>query len=424
MNKDVLLLQIERVDERVQIESISSITLFSLTHGVDIFQCHFGRRGMDYQRFAPYAKSLLLLLKEHCVISESAGQNLSLLRRAYLTLSFKLSCQVIEFSDVMALLPMTESHQPHLSTEEIKSRLLAIKKEKGIAFFHQLDLSKAKPVGVPKHLQHTVDALPNQPGVYIFYDKSHTPIYIGKSIHIKERVRSHFSQRYTHPKELKLFEKTQNISHQLSNGEFGALLLESQLIKKYRPIYNRRLRRVNQIYAIKVIENSAGYALIDIARIQLGVESFDSDAYHGFYRSQRQAKSFIEHLVKDNRLCGLLTGLEHGQGPCFRYQINKCDGACIQQESPEDYNQRLAQALTVHGISDWPYQSSIAICENGGQSALNWHVFDKWCYLGSAKTLQAAKQRQYVTDNVINDIDATKYLTTFMKHHKDKIVCL
>lgn len=86
---------------------------------------------------------------------------------------------------------------------------------------------------IPLHLSlSTLDALPESPGVYIFYGESKIPLYIGKSISIRDRVLSHFANDHLSIKDMKISKQIKEIKTIQTSGELGALLLESELIKK------------------------------------------------------------------------------------------------------------------------------------------------------------------------------------------------
>ncbi len=104
-----------------------------------------------------------------------------------------------------------------------------------------LNLVLKKP-SLPLNLSaEIIDSLPEAPGVYIFYGKKDTLLYIGKSVNIKERVMSHFSQDYSSSFEMNIAQEIERIELILTSGELGALFKESSLIKKLQPIYNRKL---------------------------------------------------------------------------------------------------------------------------------------------------------------------------------------
>ncbi len=129
--------------------------------------------------------------------------------------------------------------------EIIKSRFTSEEITKNIN-----PLLKAAPIP-PTLNPKEIEELPENHGVYIFYDSKDAPLYIGKSINIKKRVQSHFSASSRETKEMKIFQNVARIETMVTPGELGALLLESEMIKKLLPIHNRRLRKTRHIVILK-----------------------------------------------------------------------------------------------------------------------------------------------------------------------------
>lgn len=94
-----------------------------------------------------------------------------------------------------------------------------------------------------------VHELPESPGVYLFYGENDMPLYIGKSVNIRQRVLSHFSADHQHNKEMSLSQQLRRIDWIETGGELGALLTEAKLIKQLMPVHNQRLRRKNALCA-------------------------------------------------------------------------------------------------------------------------------------------------------------------------------
>jgi len=90
-------------------------------------------------------------------------------------------------------------------------------------------------------LKDKIKTIPEKPGVYIFKDKNGIPIYVGKATSLKKRVSSYFS-KIQDIKTSKMLNETVQIEYIITNSEKEALLLEANLIKKYKPFYNMRLK--------------------------------------------------------------------------------------------------------------------------------------------------------------------------------------
>ena len=110
-----------------------------------------------------------------------------------------------------------------------------------------------KSPSLPSHLPaDALDSLPEAPGTYRFYGLNAHPLYIGKSVNLRERVAAHFSGDYRSVSDLRLSTEIRRIEVEETAGELGALLRESQLIKTLLPAYNVRLRKRDAMVALKV----------------------------------------------------------------------------------------------------------------------------------------------------------------------------
>src|SRR5439155_51739 len=97
---------------------------------------------------------------------------------------------------------------------------------------------------LPAHLPHdALDELPEAPGVYLFYGENTLPLYIGKSVNIRDRVAAHFSGDWRSETDLRLSREIRRIEFEETAGELGALLREATLVKSLVPAHNRALRR-------------------------------------------------------------------------------------------------------------------------------------------------------------------------------------
>ncbi len=236
-----------------------------------------------------------------------------------------------------------------------------------------------------------VEKLPASPGVYYFYDDKGLLLYIGKSVHIRNRVMSHFSSDHKNHKDLQMSGKIAHVDFEQTPTDFGAQIRESNQIKALSPIYNRRLRKVKKLFQFRTELDSKGFQ-------RLSIEAIDSDnpgadERFGLFRSPRQATKKIEQLADQYFLCHKLLGLEgdHGSGkPCFRTQLNKCLGACQGKESAEIYNQRMGAALKNYQLKLWPFPTAILIEERDIQSpdSVSFHLLDQWRYIAKLRLVE------------------------------------
>lgn len=278
----------------------------------------------------------------------------------------------------------------------------------------------AKP-SLPSHLETDIQSIPNVPGVYLFYeDLTSIPLYIGKSISLRKRIMSHFTNDVHHAKEMNICSRTKHIEWIPTTGEFGALLLESKLIKEKMPVYNRKLRRVKSVFSFQTDEINS-YSTIRIVQAS-EKEAISINNLYGAFRSKRHAEKALRQLIESNMLCAKLCHLDHSQRSCFGYQLKKCYGACIQSESSEKYNLRVKMALAHYKNKIWPYKGPIGIkehCPIQGKSQI--HIIDQWHYLGTANNESDIFEIVNSPQPCDQTVDDTKYIQAFVFKNKNII---
>ena len=125
--------------------------------------------------------------------------------------------------------------------------------------------SKSLPSGIDAV---QIDDIPETSGVYLFFGESRSlPLYIGKSINIRERVLSHFSSDHASTKEMRISQEITHIEWIETAGEFSALMLESKLIKERQPIYNRQLRRERKLCSWRIATDANQHPLTTLVQI-------------------------------------------------------------------------------------------------------------------------------------------------------------
>jgi DNA polymerase-3 subunit epsilon len=243
-----------------------------------------------------------------------------------------------------------------------------------------------KRPSLPPHLPaETLERIPAAPGVYVFYGASRHPLYIGKSVNLRERVGSHFSIDQRSGRDLRLSREIADIEWTETAGELGALLREAELVKALLPAHNVRLRRQEQATVLRLHEGTGKARFLRAADLDLDtlLESY------GVFQSRRQARTALEAIAAEHRLCFKLLGLEPGTGPCFASQLQRCNGACIGAETLQDHTRRAVDAMASMRTAPWPFQGAVAIREHG-ELIVDLHVIDRWCFLGTVATLAEA----------------------------------
>lgn len=238
-------------------------------------------------------------------------------------------------------------------------------------------------INQPPHLATPIDDIPDTPGVYLFFGEGPLPLYIGKSVHMRTRVKSHFQAAATVSREMRIFQEIHRVDWHETAGELGALLLESRLIKDRQPIYNRQLRRERQLCAWRLAADALQRPQVDLVSLEdIDIRSLSS--VYGTYRTKRQAIDALRLAAQSQRLCLHALGLESGIGPCFAHQIGNCAGLCTQRETPEQHRIRLEMALAGQRLCSWPHTGKVGLCEyHAASGRTDIHVFEQWCHIAT-----------------------------------------
>lgn len=271
-----------------------------------------------------------------------------------------------------------------------------------------------KKPSLPMNIQASVlEKIPESPGVYMFFNKDKTPLYIGKSKNVKNRISTHFSSDHMSSRQMNMCQQIENIKVTKTCGELGALLRESQLIKKHQPIYNRMLRLQRKLIILKRGISKEGYeSVIEESKEKIHPE--ESETILGVFRSKKQAKSFLINLCKQYSLCERLLGIEKTNAACFAYRLGQCKGACLGKERTIFYNTRFVQAFSAYKIKAWPFKGPIAIEEKSKESSKKELFFiDKWCFLGSILYNEFGEE-DFIQEDMAFDLDTYKILVGFL----------
>lgn len=268
----------------------------------------------------------------------------------------------------------------------------------------------------------TLEDLPESPGVYILYAESGMPLYVGKSINLKDRILSHFSSDIRSGVEMNISQQVTNIETIPTAGELGALLLESRLIKKLLPLYNKRARIKHELTAVKYRINIDGYKEIflepitNILPTQIDETTDDNEGFLGFFRTKRQAKEHLTQVLRKYLLCEKLLSLEKTKSGCFSYRLDKCKGACLGIEKPILYNLRFTAAFAATRIKPWPFKGPITIEESDLDGRKEYFIINKWCFLGKVQVNAFNDFKEDKMENVIFDLDTYKILKQYLNN--------
>lgn len=189
--------------------------------------------------------------------------------------------------------------------------------------------------------------LPNQPGVYQYYDKDGGILYIGKAKNLKKRVSSYFTKNHDYGKTKVLVKKIASVKHIVVTSETDALLLENNLIKKYQPRYNVMLKDDKTYPWICIKKESFPRVFLTRNVIRDGSE------YFGPYTSVRTAKALLS-LIKELyplRTCAYDLSKKNIENKkykvCLEYHIKNCKGACESLQLETDYIEDIKEIKNI-----------------------------------------------------------------------------
>ena len=231
-----------------------------------------------------------------------------------------------------------------------------------------------------------LEGVPDCAGVYRFFGVNDLPLYIGKSVNLRERVRSHFSSDYRNSNDHRLSAEIRRLDWTETAGELGALLLESRLVKEVAPLHNAQLRRRKSFGVLRLPSLREAPEFVKLDDIDWDARAPGAEPLYGPFASPRAARDLLESIAAEEGLCWRLLGWEKRGGPCFARQVRKCRGACVGEETPEAHNVRLATALEARRIPDWPFPGPVAIVERDAARGIEEaHVVHQWRHLGTAR---------------------------------------
>lgn len=183
-------------------------------------------------------------------------------------------------------------------------------------------------------LKKKLESLPSNPGCYLYKDNIGEIIYVGKAKNLKNRVKSYFTG--THNKKTQiLVSKIEDLEYIIVNSEKEALILENNLIKKYRPYYNIRLKD-DKSYPYLMITKEEHPRLILTRKYKKN----NKNIYFGPYvdsKSASQVKQILDKIYPLRR-CNPIE-----KRPCMYYQIGECIGPCAKKISQEEYKKQIVK---------------------------------------------------------------------------------
>ncbi len=254
-----------------------------------------------------------------------------------------------------------------------------------------------------EYIKSLVSVLPDKPGIYQYFDQSGKIIYVGKAKNLKKRVSSYFNKNQQNRKTELLVRNIADIKHLVVETEQDALLLENNLIKKYQPRYNIRLKD-DKTYPWIVVKNERFPRVFQTRNVIK-----DGSNYYGPYTSVLTVRTLLEFFRKLYKLrnCKLnLSDEQIRQGKykvCLEFHIGNCLGPCVGLQDNDKYLESIFQIKeilkgNISGVIKYfkdlmtEYASELKFEE----AALVKEKFD---------LLEKFQSRSTVVSSTINDVD-------------------
>ncbi|MEO6883985.1 MAG: excinuclease ABC subunit UvrC [Bacteroidia bacterium] len=197
---------------------------------------------------------------------------------------------------------------------------------------------------ISEHLDLILKSLPDNPGVYQYFDKEEKIIYVGKAKNLKKRVTSYFNKdKHESGKTAVLVRKICDIKYIVVDTELDALLLENNLIKKYQPRYNVLLKD-DKTYPWICIKNETFPRIFSTRNVVK-----DGSSYFGPYASIKLMNTVLDLIrqLYTIRNCNLQLSEENIQKKkfkvCLEFHLGNCKGPCEGLETESEYNQSIRE---------------------------------------------------------------------------------
>lgn len=194
----------------------------------------------------------------------------------------------------------------------------------------------------PEHIQTLLKTIPEQPGVYQYFDKDEKLIYVGKAKSLKKRVSSYFTKdKYDSRKTAILVRKIRDIKFIVVESELDALLLENNLIKEYQPRYNVLLKD-DKTFPWICIKKEPYPRIFPTRRIVK-----DGSQYFGPYANVKMMHTLLDLIrqLYPLRTCNLKLTQENIKAEkfkvCLEYHIGNCKGPCVGKQTEDDYESAI-----------------------------------------------------------------------------------
>jgi DNA polymerase-3 subunit epsilon len=312
----------------------------------------------DAPKFYEVAKKIIEFTEDRVFVAHNARFDYSFIREEFKSLGYNFKRNVLDTVTLgRKLMPGHRSYSLGNICKDLSieingrhraagdalatTRLFEILLEKGL----EIDGFNSKPFRNTKAAKlnpaldfNKINQIPEEPGIYYFYNEKGDLIYIGKSRNLMQRVSTHLSNNTTN-RAMEMRDAIADIGWEETGSELIALLKESYEIKANKPLYNRAQRRTGFRWGIFSFYDEKGFLNFNYHQVR------DEENHLTVFTSKEKAKGKLLSLTESYGLCQKLAGLYETEGACFHFQVGICKGACCGEESPIHYNERAEKAL-------------------------------------------------------------------------------
>lgn len=282
----------------------------------------------------------------------------------------------------------------------------------------------ARPAGLPEGV---LEGIPDGPGVYLLYGESGPPLVIGRGVSLRARVMEHFAPSRLKGKDAELASQVRRVEWYETAGELGACLLEAKLARERSSPAKRPVKGGTEAFGLRLIPHRKRPPIME--RVPLhGTDPVTWEGVHGSFRTRKEADGLLAGLAGAYRLCPRRLGLEPGgKGGCTAYEMRRCAGVCAGKESIAEHDARLVGALRSIRFGEWPWPGPVAVHEHSTHTGADaWHVFDRWCLLGSVETREEFDALCARLPRRRFDLDTSRLLQRWLgaEENREKVVVL
>ena len=264
-------------------------------------------------------------------------------------------------------------------------------------------------------IKEELKKLPSSPGVYLMKNELDQIIYVGKAVSLKNRVKQYFQKTKNHSiKTIRLVEQIRSFEYIVTRTEVEALVLECNLIKRYNPKYNIRLKDDKQYPYIR-LDSQTAFPKVSIVRHM----KKDGAKYFGPYTDAQAMWELVEIIKKTWTLRSCSRNLPKDIGKeraCLNYHIGQCSGPCIGKISEQEYQQVV---LEVVDFLSGKYKGIIKQLENQMAEAAEELNFEKAALLrDQLSAIKRIEHKQNITNSSMEDQD----IIAFGRSEKDTLM--